>query len=253
MSADIFTIPSLPECSSLVSESAEQTPPSNGYLPLPGNLQNKPITDIRHRQCSSAPPLSTSCPSSSYPNNLFDIKKLLRSPINQDGFVYIFKAYWNSKLIVKIGITKDVENRLQQLSRGCCSTTLRDMTEFTSIDVILRDRVEALVHKELQAFKMDATWCKCKHHEYFDIPPEVALKSIERWKLFVENGAYTSEGTIDNIWAQQINELQRPSQEELDAFKNDMDKHHQLRDERYQRWIKQSILVVKRGGRKPRQ
>jgi hypothetical protein len=170
--------------------------------------------------------------------------KLLKTPIGQGGFVYILTAYWNSKIIVKIGIAKDVEQRLQQLSKGCCSTKLGKMEEYIRIEVKLRHRVEALVHKELQGFKSEVEWCDSDHREFFNVPPEVALESIDRWKHFVDYGAYTSGGTVDNFWAERVDRLPRPSREELDAFQTDETKHHRLRHERYQQWLQRSIDML---------
>jgi GMP synthase PP-ATPase subunit len=109
-----------------------------------------------------------------------------------------------------------------------------------------KERVEALVHKELDAFKLPSKWCKIAHREFFEVCPEVALQSVERWKRFVDYAAYIAQGTLDPDWAQRVERIPAPSREEIKAISTDVAKHHQMRNQRYNRWL--DYAIRERGG-----
>src|SRR5262249_36740141 len=151
----------------------------NGCLSLTGSSRNKlnTVNGRGHLRSVSAPPSLPLDLSPPGPNHLSEMRKLLMSPIEQSGFVYILTTHWKSRPMVKIGIAKDVEQRLQKLSKECCSPRLGKMEVFARIEVKLRSRVEKLVHKELQAFRASPNWCNKEHREFFYVPPEVAKES----------------------------------------------------------------------------
>ena len=175
-----------------------------------------------------------------------NIIKEIRSSIPTGGYVYIFKSV--SRNLVKIGKATDVARRKNQIKTGCQLEDL-DEVESDSYHVKYPERVEKLVHLELQNFRVKficqhSQEIEQEHREWFDVPENVAVQSVRRWRDFVET-AYTPEGTIKEHWAKKATLMPNSSSPErrylmtgLDqSNKNDLEKHHQLRHERYRNWI----------------
>jgi T5orf172 domain len=163
---------------------------SNGST-TPTGPPNKEVDAVNeHARSFSDPSFNPLQVRSSNPNNLSEMKKLLRSPIERNGYVYILTAKFNSVPMVKIGVTSNVEKRIQGLSKGCCEAAGLNFKEYERRTMMHKERVEALVHKELDTFKLPSKWCKIAHREFFEVCPEVALQSVERWKRFVDYAAY---------------------------------------------------------------
>ena len=180
-----------------------------------------------------------------------DVIEELRSAISRGGYVYIFKSV--DRKLLKIGKATNVARRKQQIKTGC---QIEDLEEVDSGSYYLNypERVERLVHLELQNFRAYVT---CQHlhgnsgeqnlqdhREWFDIPEEVAIQAVQRWREVVEK-AYTPQGTINDLWARKAASFPRPSWLEqkflktgLDnSNKSDLQIHHRLRHKRYQDWM----------------
>ena len=161
---------------------------------------------------------------------LQDLKLLLGKPLEPTlARVYVLKApnYFKEHLqaeCVKIGITKDVPQRIGDLSSTCGFTDLEECRGLDGI-AIPREwavRVEKLCHLELQPFLRVMTCVKgkdganhnCRHKEWFAVPEEVALQTVKRWLRFIESmpyfgqKRYSETSGIKDHWQTAIEKLQ---------------------------------------------
>lgn len=179
------------------------------------------------------------------------ISEEICSSIPRGGYVYIFKSA--DRNLVKIGKATNVARRKQQIRTGC---QLEDLDEVDSGSYHIRypERVERLVHLELLNFRANVICqhlrgnsseeIEQEHREWFDVPEDVAVQSVQRWREFVEK-AYTPEGTIREHWARKATLMPRSSSLERRYLKtgleegneSDLKRHHQLRHERYRDWM----------------
>jgi T5orf172 domain len=169
------------------------------------------------------------------------VKDEMKQNIKQNSWVYIFSTCPPETPRVKIGITGDnPQNRMLKTERTCQLHLQEELRR----EVPFRQKVERLVHLELEYFKWKGPCaCNTMHKEWFEVEPAIAKDVVDRWIDFVGN-AYHGNGSIRSDWSQAIIYLRDPSKGERDSLKTDLEKHHRLRGERHQEWIdrvKQSI------------
>ncbi|RDW91028.1 hypothetical protein BP5796_02193 [Coleophoma crateriformis] len=188
-----------------------------------------------------------------YPGAIDDkLTDEIRLPVSRKGYVYIFKSAHLKQ--VKIGRTTDVNRRINEIKIAC---QISDLETVDCSYVKYPERVEKLAHLELQNFRAAANCHHNKgtisgavvHREWFDVPDEVAVKSVELWKAFVEL-AYGRHGTIKEHWAEMLENLPRPSSSETKSLRkgiaekntDEIALHHHLRHERYTKWFEDGQL-----------
>lgn len=190
-------------------------------------------------------------------NIAYDIRDLLRKPINYDnkGYIYVLKAphFFDQfppsrdraepEQWVKIGITQNIEERMKSLIIQCRMTDLDvcgdDGVQGRMPMPILR-RVEQLCHYELANYqrpldcRQTGSKCDTTHREWFNITEEVAIRTVKRWLRFFDQSPYTDNGALksgfwdDRVW----------NGEYLKAHNDeDVDRTH----ERYQSWLETCI------------
>ncbi|KAL1595192.1 hypothetical protein SLS60_009880 [Paraconiothyrium brasiliense] len=188
----------------------------------------------------------------------YDIRELLRKPIDYDnsGYIYVMKASRffdrfppsrdraEPEQWVKIGITQDIKERMDDLIKQCGMTDLAEcgddrLHKKPMLMPTLR-RVEALCHKELENFKrpldcnLTDTKCNTVHREWFNVTEEAAIRTVKRWLKFFDQSPYTKSGVLesgfwdDRVWNGEYLETDRDE---------DIDRTH----ERYQTWLESSI------------
>jgi hypothetical protein len=157
-----------------------------------------------------------------------DIRSLLFQPLVPAlATVYVLKApnYFKDKApCVKIGMTKNVTQRIINLSTTCGITDLSECQESDAVAIPreLAARVEKLCHMELSPFRRIM---KCErggnsakhtvsHEEWFAVPEQVAVQTVKRWLKFIELMPYHEQGKYSEIsgirddWQKVIKELQ---------------------------------------------
>lgn len=246
-----------------LSLTGELPQPDAGISSVPPTLINEAVASGDQRRAQIAQPQMTTMPSflkdaahstvQKHSQGIIDgnVIKEIRSTISRGGYVYIFHSL--DRKLVKIGKATDVNRRKKQILVGCQLPDLEEVP-FDCSHIQYPERVEKLVHLELQNFQVKFN---CKHlrrdsseavekghREWFDVPKDVAVKSVELWSTFVEQ-AYTAEGTIKEHWARMATSLPKPSRSERESLPRgmvsgevgDIKLHHQLRHERYRKWV----------------
>jgi hypothetical protein len=168
--------------------------------------------------------------------------RLMRDRMNVNSYIYVYTATVKSKQVVKIGVTDNLKQRLEQVEK---CTQFEDLVERYSAKVLFRKRAEDLAHLELSHFQWDDE-CSCgkAHREWFTVDANVAVQVVKRWVDFVQH-AYDSRGTLRDHWSQRVeifvNATPEPESEEVRTRINgDLEKHHDIRHERYSGWIEET-------------
>lgn len=179
------------------------------------------------------------------------ISEILKSRIGEGkGFIYVFKAPKFFKTFppaqergetwVKIGVTTDIKKRIQNLKSLCGFTDLDECygSGVESVPMDLLRRIEKVCHMELHNFRRsmncesrNGSKCKSTHNEWFAVHERVAVRTVERWKRFLELKPYRDDGLLYDKWYRKINEgsyLLIDDEDDLDDEKS---------DQRYQSWL----------------
>ena len=146
---------------------------------------------------------------------------------------------------VKVGMTTDIRERVKRVSNCCKLPDLEEARHWEAVP--FAKRVEQLVFAELRKFQRpfvcekvkhkQAKSTKTHHKEWFDVPAEVAIQSVQRWATFVRSEPYDEDGRLMQFWARWANVLPKASEDEIISLQTDMQRHHCLRHERYQTWL----------------
>jgi hypothetical protein len=184
------------------------------------------------------------------------IKNILceRIDYSNKGYIYVLKAprffeefppsrdRAEPEQWVKIGITRNIEERMNSLSGRCGITDLVECDDVPEepIPMPLLRRVERLCHEELANFQRPLncnetnTRCDTVHKEWFNVTEEVAIRTVKRWLLFISKNPYTTHGNLKSgFWEDVVcnGEYLKTSKDD------DLDRTH----ERYQLWLETSI------------
>jgi hypothetical protein len=117
---------------------------------------------------------------------------------------------------VKIGISKDVGERVKSLKMKCGITDIRQVyvTDACNISMRLMKVIEAVCHAELNNFrrKMDCrnervtSKCDTVHEEWFAVDTEVAIRTAKRWRSFLDHKPYGKYGVLHEFWVGRLDD-----------------------------------------------
>ncbi|KAI7216113.1 hypothetical protein KC333_g5031 [Hortaea werneckii] len=141
--------------------------------------------------------------------NQKNVLKLIRKPLQYNdartwlkpGSVYVVRD--PELKLVKIGYTTDsIEKRVGKIESQCRASSQQWQIEHEdpNISILAYCRLERLVHTDLAPHR----WfflCKCgstkddpnrvtEHQEWFDVSPEIAIKTIKLWRSFLLRNPY---------------------------------------------------------------
>ncbi|KAI7240060.1 hypothetical protein KC330_g1543 [Hortaea werneckii] len=158
------------------------------------------------------------------------------------GSVYVVR---DPKLeLVKIGFTTgSVLKRVHQIASQCRAASQQWQIEHDASDtpIFAYRRLEKLVHRDLAPHR----WfflCKCgskkgdpnrvtEHQEWFDVSPEVAIKTIKLWRSFLLQDPYG-----ERLWNTDMG-LEGPWIARIKEYKEaDCDEKHEDHEARLGRW-----------------
>jgi hypothetical protein len=151
------------------------------------------------------------------------IRRILLAPLIEErtGAIYVLEApaffstfapaRAENKTWVKIGISSDVTKRINSLTVKCGITGLRDVyvSDAGTMRMDLLRRIEKVCHVELNNFRrrMDCKHegvvggkCTTVHDEWFAVEADVAVRTVERWRGFLDHEPYTKVGKLDGFW-----------------------------------------------------
>jgi hypothetical protein len=167
--------------------------------------------------------------------------------VNKEGHVYIFKSpeyfrrfFPNEQPLLKIGMAKDVSKRMEDLRGKCGLFDLARVADCEDRPMKFYWKVEELVHTELLNFRrlfnckkcMNAKGTETEHQEWFAVDEEIALRTVQRWRRFIELEPYDENGILKDHWSRMI----RPkNMEHPDAEEQWNDS--QSRDIRWTKWL----------------
>jgi hypothetical protein len=167
--------------------------------------------------------------------------------VNKEGHVYIFKSpeyfrrfFPNEQPLLKIGMSKDVSKRMEDLRGKCGLFDLARVADCEDRPMEFYWKVEELVHTELLNFRRLFNCKKCRnakgteteHQEWFAVDEEVALMTVQRWRRFIELEPYDENGILKGHWSRMI---QPKNMEHPDAEEQWNDS--QSRDRRWTKWL----------------
>jgi hypothetical protein len=172
------------------------------------------------------------------------------SPVNKEGYIYIFKSpeyfrnyFPNEPPLLKIGMAKDVSKRMEILRGKCGLLDLSRVADCEDRPMQFYWKVEELVHTELQNFQR-LFKCKCRnaksteteHQEWFAVEEEVAPRTVQRWRRFIELEPYDENGILKGYWSNMIRpkKMEHPDAEEQ---WNDS----RSRDRRWTKWLDEGV------------
>lgn len=262
--------PVLNEQSKCATESLIPTSKENRPRPIKMPHRNKSKDDTCLEQIASsvaacAPPLfqASKGPKDSEPSPTTETERLrqtrcpstidvlirdaIMNRVNKEGHVYIFKSpeYFrrfspNEQPLLKIGMAKDVSKRMEDLRGKCGLFDLARVADCEDRPMKFYWKVEELVHTELLNFRRLFNCKKCRnakgteteHQEWFAVDEEVALRTVQRWRRFIELEPYDENGILKDHWSRMI---QPKNMEHPDAEEQWNDS--QSRDIRWTKWL----------------
>jgi hypothetical protein len=134
-------------------------------------------------------------------------KKKKRDP----GSIYFFRVKPRNcdVTLMKIGRTQqDTSNRLNQIQGVCEHMEIDWHAKAVAQDIPFHGFAEDLIHMELRNYKYPwPTPCVCgtkKHHEYFQVSQDIAVRVFERWRDFCQEKPWDDNGKILRTWARRL-------------------------------------------------
>ncbi|KAH8821324.1 T5orf172 domain-containing protein [Xylogone sp. PMI_703] len=182
-----------------------------------------------------------------------DLRRAILEGVNDEGYIYVLKApdYFRQNFpgknpLVKIGMAKDVDARIKSLKSKCGITDLKLVDDKNHRAVHVYWKVEQLVHIELRNFRRVLKCKNCgaksgnktEHQEWFEISEELALKTVERWRRFVELNPYDENGALRDFWSSRLKSRDMKllrSQDDTEEW-----------NERWTRWLDEAIEQMPR-------
>ena len=146
----------------------------------------------------------------------------------------------NGTPLLKIGYSRDIPERMKSLRDKCSLFDLTRVHDFQDRSIRSYWKVEKLVDTELSNFqrtlKCNNSKCKTEHREWFAVSEEVALRTVQRWRKFIEHEPYDENGILKDHWSKMIgiNRMNHPNGEEQWS-------HSETRDDRWTRWLQRGI------------
>jgi hypothetical protein len=148
-----------------------------------------------------------------------DILAHLSSPLwdnEEAGYVYVVQAIpykgevektvknvEEERIIIKIGASKDVEQRINNLSGTCSYYRYKDLKGWPKVQrTALKYKAEKLVHAHMDGFHYESKClCRRRHTEFFELNPKelkVVFESVKHWTSIVNDYK-------DEIWPEAVN------------------------------------------------
>ncbi|KAK7184719.1 hypothetical protein PSPO01_09390 [Paraphaeosphaeria sporulosa] len=141
------------------------------------------------------------------------IKKLLAKSLMQTkktGLVYVMEApkFFSTfepaasadELWLKIGLTTDLDQRLERIEEQCGIAEITAIgTSDLGCPMDLADRIEKLCHEQLAPFRrpFNCGSGRCpteQHREWFAVEKDVAIRTMKLWKNFMDHKPYDADG-----------------------------------------------------------
>ena len=185
------------------------------------------------------------------------IKSVILATVPAGEYIYVLRApnYFATRgetPCVKIGISSNVNKRMKQLQDICGLKDLERVKDPLDMPHHHAKRVEQLCHAELSNFnqilKCDSPRCKNKegrsseHKEWFAVPEDVALKTVQRWRNFIQQEPYDENGIIHTDWSAKL----RPGKFSTPPD-TERDDDHEARDRRWTAWLESGIAKINHG------
>jgi hypothetical protein len=159
------------------------------------------------------------------------IRDAIMNQVNKQGHVYIFKSpeYFrrfipNEQPLLKIGMAKGVSKRMEDPRGKCGMFDLARVADFEVRPMKSYWKVGELVHTELLNFRRLFDCKKCRnakgteteHQEWFAVDEEVALRTVQRWRRFIELEPYDENGILKDQWSRMMRpkNMKHPDAEE---------------------------------------
>ncbi len=164
------------------------------------------------------------------------------------GDVYVLRnPAWPNH--VKIGESGcEVDKRIAQIKGKCNIECLEQSLDTEQRDFLNYKLVEKLCHKELQNFRKKLRCKSCKnkmdspqmHEEWFQVRPEVAVRTVQKWRKWMLTSPYNDDGHLVPWWRDKANhELMegRPFDDKGQRIDDDASRH-----ERWSRWLERPTI-----------
>lgn len=96
--------------------------------------------------------------------------------------------------------------RVRDLGKKCFIPDLERVRDEKYAKHRYHRTVEKIVHLELKRFQRPLPCNHCqiprntKHREWFDVPIEVALQTVQRWQRFVAQDPFDNDGKLKDVW-----------------------------------------------------
>ncbi|KAI9164023.1 hypothetical protein HJFPF1_05658 [Paramyrothecium foliicola] len=222
---------SSPNAKLLAPESAEDklpTPsrrPGLSVLPQPQNVNSMPEFSSRERSRRSA---NSQLPSraqtepvslgSRFSTADRTIQQRIESGPNANrpktkkdvplGYTYILNVqlHANGPSLLKIGSTQfDPKQRAGRIKSCCLPARIEENPRAIAQSAPFYWVAERLVQHELAAYRYTLECvCSTAHREYFQVPEDVALDSLNRWRSFCQQEPWDEYGKLKDIWVQRL-------------------------------------------------
>lgn len=234
------------------SESEENTLPTPDGVTLPdlgANFEiSTPDSDPESRGAKVEPP-KTKTPTGNPVKHSGLIAHeihnlLLRDILPLVGWIYVltapvfFKKFEKAggESWVKIGIAQSPRTRVEALRQQCGMGDLQeyDLGSFSPLPMDQLFRIEAICHEELSNFRRPFKCPKCgaNHREWFNVSPEIAARTVKKWRRFLDHMPYTKEGMLRERWKRWVIDGEVSKVEEGESH-FDLDKPHA----KFEKWI----------------
>jgi len=173
------------------------------------------------------------------------IHAILQGPKIKEAYIYILSApkYFadrNHAPLVKIGYSFDSEVRVRNLWKKCLIPDLKRVYDERYAKHRYHEMVEKIVHLELKRFQRPLPCDHCQfprntnHKEWFDVPIEVALQTVQRWQRFVAQDPFDNDGKLRDVWDKALKDfIEKDKSEDFDD--------HDKRNDRWTQWLEKGI------------
>jgi hypothetical protein len=155
------------------------------------------------------------------------------------GFIYVLttrqeQGSGRGNIVVKVGVTagNDIKTRMKAIKQKCRHYDLEVVADEEQIAIPGYFRAEALVHQELSKSRLQTARCpldkaqqkepdaelimgddvevideadKHRHKEWFNVPPDEAVKIVQRWRKFMLQRPYDIEGNLKGEFQSRLN------------------------------------------------
>ncbi|KAF2184919.1 hypothetical protein K469DRAFT_708700 [Zopfia rhizophila CBS 207.26] len=175
-----------------------------------------------------------------------------------EGYIYVLKApksFDRQGPLVRIGVAKNVANRIKDLERTCgfqdlveCENPMRMPLPFR-----MYQKAEKLIHAELHNFRQPLL-CKgahapqenINHKKWFAVSEHVAVSTVQRWQRFIEQEPYDDIGMLKRHWSVMMSTANDHLSEAHEEIYD-----HEKRHERWTSWLDEAIKKAPRTERNP--